>query len=129
MAVNARYSHMSEEALRATTVYEFNRYLANSGQLRLDPVDAKLAGLLVFVQSLKVDDGYRDDEVWKSFLNRYAFPPDTSFDSISSVLDSEVGHAYAGSPEMVKALREKLTPAALEAFKKPEVGQAIQIVG
>jgi hypothetical protein len=129
MSVNARYSHMSEEALRATTVYEFNRYLANSGQLRMDPVDAKLAGLLVFVQSLKVDDGYRDAEVWKSFLNRYAFPADTSFSAISSVLDSEAGHAYAGSPEMVKALREKLTPAALAAFKKPEVGEAIQIVG
>ncbi|MHB8873404.1 MAG: hypothetical protein ACYC8T_06925 [Myxococcaceae bacterium] len=129
MTVSSQYAHMSEEALRATTVYEFNRYLQTSGQLRMDPVDAKLAGMLVFVQSLKVDDGYRDSEVWKSFLNRYALPPETSMSAFSQLLDAEHGHAYAGSPEMVRKLREQLSPAALEALRKPEVGEPVQIVG
>ncbi len=129
MAVNARYAHMSEEALRATTVYEFNRYLAGSGQLRMDPVDAKLAGLIVFVQSLKVDDGYRDAEVWKSFLDRYAFPPDLSMGTISGILDAVQGHAYAGSPEMVKKLRDGLSAQQLAALQKPEAGAPVAIVG
>ncbi|MBI3180884.1 MAG: hypothetical protein HYZ28_01935 [Myxococcales bacterium] len=128
MQVNARYAHMSEESLRATTIYEFNRYLSGSGQLRMDPVDAKLAGLIAFAQSLRVDEGYRDGEVWKSFLSRYNLPPDLSLSAVTSLLTAE-HHHYAGSPEMVQKFKQQLSPQILEQLRKPEVGEPVQLIG
>ncbi len=124
MQVNARYSHMSEEALRATCIYEFNRYLQSSGEQKLDPVDRKLASVISFAQSLDIDDSWRDDEVFKNFLTRYNLPAFSRSD-IQVLLDAE-HHDYAGSEEMVKALKAKLSPALLAELKKPEVGEPVR---
>jgi hypothetical protein len=126
MTVNARYSHMSEEALRATCVYELNRWLQSSGEQKLDPVDRKLLAVIGYAQSLDIDDGWRDDELFGQFLSRYNLPAINRND-IQSLLDAE-HHDYAGSEEMVQALKAKLTPAALAELKKPEVGEPVRYV-
>lgn len=124
MQVNARYSHMSEEALRATCIYEFNRFLQSSGEQRLDPVDRKLASVISFAQSLDIDDSFRDDEVFTQFLQRYNLPAISRRD-IQALLDAE-HHDYAGSREMVASLKQKLSPAALAELTKPEVGEPVR---
>jgi hypothetical protein len=126
MQVNARYSHMSEEALRATCVYEFNRWLQSSGEQRLDPVDRKLASVISFAQSLDIDDSWRDDEVFTQFLTRYNLPAFSRSD-IQVLLDAE-HHDYAGSNAMVSALKAKVSPALLAELKKPEVGEPVRYV-
>jgi hypothetical protein len=124
MKVNARYSHMSEEAIRATCAYELNRWLQSSGEQRLDPVDRKIAAVISFAQSLDIDDGWRDDEVFKNFLDRYNLPAFSKSD-IQTLLDAE-HHDYAGSEEMVASIKAKLTPAQLAELKKPEVGEPVR---
>jgi len=126
MSVNANYSHMSEEAIRATCVYELNRFLQSSGVQRLDPLDRKLNAVIGFAQSLDIDGSYRDDEVWKNFLGRYNLP-DIDRRAVQTLLDAE-HHDYAGSQQMIDALKTKLTPAALEALKKPDVGEPVSLV-
>ncbi|MDX2015483.1 MAG: hypothetical protein SFW67_35150 [Myxococcaceae bacterium] len=126
MQVNARYSHMSEEALRASCVFEFNRFLQASGEQRLDPVDRKLASVISFAQSLDIDDSWRDDEVFTSFLARYNLPA-LSRSDIQTLLDAE-HHDYAGNQAMVNALKAKLSPAVLAELQKPEVGEPVRYV-
>ncbi|GMU61977.1 MAG: hypothetical protein AMXMBFR34_37400 [Myxococcaceae bacterium] len=128
MSFNARYSHMSEEAMRATTIYEFNRWMQDTGKLRMDPVDAKLAGMLAFGQSLSVDEGYRDSEVWTNFLKRYNFPDTISLSDVSSALAAHTGHNYAGDSAGIAKLKQAIGQAALDALKKPEVGVPITVL-
>ncbi len=128
MQVNARYSHMSEEALRGITVYEFTRFLSDTNQLRMNPVDAKLASVVAFAQSLQVDDGYRDSQVWSALQSRYNLPADLDMAKVVSALGQHQGHAYAGDQAVIDALKKTLSPATLEALKKPEVGVPVTIV-
>ncbi len=128
MTFNARYSHMSEEAMRATTAYEFNRFMQDGGKLRLTPEDSKLAGMMLFAQSLSVDEGYRDGEVWKNFLNRYNLPETVSLSSVNSALASHTGHNYAGDSAVIAKLKTLITPDALAALKRPEVGVPVTIL-
>lgn len=128
MSVSSRYAHASEETLRLLGAYEFNRYLAQNGKLPrgMDAADMKIAGLIIAAQSLDVDDGYRDDEVWGQFLQRYNLP-DVPRREVQALLDAEHRN-YAGSPEMVRALKAKLSPATLEALKKPQAGEPINLI-
>ena len=126
MTVNARYSHMSEEAMRATCAYELNRWLQSSGEQRLDPVNRKIAAVISFAQSLDIDEGYRDQEVFTNFLSRYNLPA-ISQDDIQTLLDAE-HHDYAGSDAMVASIKAKLTPAMLAELKKPEVGEPVRFL-
>jgi hypothetical protein len=128
MQVNSRYSHMSEEALRGITVFEFTRFLQDKGSLRMDPVDAKLASVVAFAQSLQVDEGYRDREVWSALQSRYNLPADLEMSKVVSALGSHQGHAYAGDQAVINALKASLAPATLEALKKPEVGVPVTIL-
>jgi len=129
MQVSSRYSHMSEEALRATTVFEFTRFLQDKGQLRMDPVDAKLASVIAFAQSLDVDDGYRDREVWSSLQSRYNLPADLDKSKVMAALGQHTGHNYAGDQAVINALKAALSPATLDALKKPEVGVPVTLIG
>jgi hypothetical protein len=127
--VSSRYSHMSEEALRGITVFEFTRYLQDSGKLRMDPVDAKLAAVVAFAQSLDVDNGFRDREVWSALQSRYNLPADLDKSKVMTALGRHTGHNYAGDQAVINALKAVLSPATLEALKKPEVGVPVTIVG
>ncbi|MBM4781651.1 MAG: hypothetical protein GQE15_28575, partial [Archangiaceae bacterium] len=117
-------SHMSEEGLRATCVYEFNRWLQASGEQRMDPVDRKIASVISFAQSLDIDESWRDDEVFTNFLSRYNLPA-FSRNDIQALLDAE-HHDYAGSQAMVDAIKAKLPASALAELKKPEVGEPVR---
>lgn len=128
MQVSARYSHLSEEALRAVTVFEFNRYLGDKGLLRMPPEDVKLAGLLAFGQSLAVDEGYRDREVWSTFLQRFNLPPSIDLSMVTQALAAHTGHSYAGDAAGIAKLKELIGPAALAELKKPTVGAPVTVL-
>lgn len=128
MSVSSRYSHLSEEGLRAITVFEFNRFLGDKGLLRMPAEDVKLAGLLAFGQSLAVDEGYRDNEVWSTFIKRYNLPASISLSMVTQALGAHTGHNYAGDAAGVAKLKELIGPAALAELKKPEVGQPVTVV-
>jgi hypothetical protein len=128
MQVNARYAHMSEEAMRASSVYEFTKWAGETGKLNLSPEDTKLAAMLAFGQSLSVDDGYRDREVWAGFLQRYNLPADIDQGKVMSALGQHTGNNYAGDEVVLGKLKASLAPATLEALKKPEVGAAIRML-
>lgn len=121
MQVNAGYAHMSEDALRLVTVYEFNRYLSQTSQLNLDPVSSKLNGLLLAAHSLRVDEGYRDGEVWSAFLRKYGFP-EIDMGTVSGIVQQD-HHFYAGSDEGIRKLRAALPPEVIEALKRSDVGE------
>lgn len=128
MTVNARYSHMSEEAMRAITAFEFNRFMQDTGKLRMTPEDAKLAGIAVFAQSLAVDEGYRDGDVFKNFLKRYNLPETITLSQVSSALGQHTGHNYAGDTAVVNALKAAIGPDAVAALKRPEVGVPVTVI-
>lgn len=128
MSVSSRYSHLSEEGLRAITVFEFNRFLGDKGLLRMPAEDVKLAGLLAFGQSLAVDEGYRDNEVWSTFIKRYNLPASISLSMVTQALGAHTGHNYAGDAATVAKLKELIGPAAVAELKKPEVGQPVTVV-
>jgi hypothetical protein len=128
MSVSSRYSHLSEEALRAITVYEFNRFVSDKGGQRLSPEDTKLAGMLAFAQSLSVDEGYRDREVWTTFLKRYNLPASIDLSMVSQALAAHTGHNYAGDAAGVAKLKQVIGAAALAELKKPEVGQPVAVL-
>lgn len=128
MSVSARYSHLSEEGLRAITVFEFNRFLGDKGLIRMPVEDVKLAGLLAFGQSLAVDEGYRDREVWGTFLKRYNLPASIDLSMVTQALGAHTGHNYAGDAAGVAKLKALIGPAALAELKKPEVGQPVTVV-
>lgn len=127
MSVSSRYSHLSEEALRAITVFEFNRFLGDKGLLRMPPEDVKLAGLLAFGQSLAVDEGYRDREVWSTFVKRYNLPA-IELSAVTQALSAHQGHNYAGDAAGVAKLKELIGPAAYAELKKPEVGLPVAVL-
>ena len=129
MQVNSRYAHMSEEAMRASSVYEFSKWLGDSGKLsQRDPVENKLAAMLAFGQSLSVDEGYRDREIWGNFLQRYNLPADIDQGKVTSALGAHQGHAYAGDANGVRALKAALSPDTLAQLSKPEVGVPVRIL-
>jgi hypothetical protein len=128
MTVNARYSHMSEEALRATTAFEFNRWLADSGKLRMPTENAKLGGVMAFAQSLSVDEGYRDTEVFSNFLKRYNLPTDISLSMVQQALGAHTGHNYAGDQAGIEKLKTLISPSALAYLQKPECGAPITVL-
>jgi hypothetical protein len=119
---------MSEEAMRATTAFEFNRYMQDSGKLRLTPEDAKLAGIAVFAQSLAVDEGYRDREVFTNFLKRYNLPETITLSQVTTALAAHTGHNYAGDTAVVNSLKAAIGPDAVAALKKPEVGVPVTVI-
>ncbi len=129
MQVSSRYAHMSEEALRAMGLYDFNRFLVDSKELTLDPVDAKLNGLLLFAHSLSVDEGSRDAEIWKAFAARYNFPPEFDLGTARTLLSGHEGNWYGGSTALVAKYRAQLSPAQLAALQKPDVGVPLSMVG
>lgn len=128
MSFNARYSHMSEEAMRATTAFEFNRFMQDSGKLRMTPEDSKLAGVLVFAQSLAVDEGYRDREVFGNFLKRYNLPETITLSQVTTALAAHTGHNYAGDSAALQNLKTAIGAAAVEQLKKPEVGVPVTVI-
>ncbi|HEY3452885.1 MAG TPA: hypothetical protein VGK67_41470 [Myxococcales bacterium] len=122
MKVSAKYAHASEPMLRAVAAYEFNRYLNATGQLRMDPSDAKINGLLLAQHSLDIDGDWRDGDLWKSFLTKYNFPANVDYSKIQTIKDAE-HHFYAGSDDMVAKIKAALPKEVVDALKGATVGE------
>jgi len=125
MKVSSNYAHMSEECLRAVSMFEFNSYMAQTdARWPLNDVDTKLHGLILAAHSLETDSGYRDSEVWKQLLSAYNFPPDINLRDVQRIKEEGegAGHHYSGSKQAVKLLRTALGPERLNAISLANVG-------
>ena len=114
--------------MNVITAYEFNRFMQDGGKLRLSPEDSKLAGVMLFAQSLAVDEGFRDREVFTTFLKRYNLPENISLSDVTSALAAHSGHNYAGDPAVIARLKTLISPDALASLKRPEVGVPVTIL-
>ncbi|GIW72125.1 MAG: hypothetical protein KatS3mg102_1667 [Planctomycetota bacterium] len=123
MRANARYAHMSEEALRMAACYEYALHVAATDRSvgLTDPVDARLAGLVLASHSLYTDVGWRDREVWREFLRAYNLPEiDRSLVERYKEVDS---HYYSGSRETLRRLRAELPAEVIAQLGAPVTGQ------
>jgi hypothetical protein len=116
MQVSAKHAHMSEEALRACAVYEFNRFLSTQPGWRLGAGDTKLQGLVLASHSLSTDSGYRDSTVWSEFLRAYNFPSVERSD-VERAKDID-HHHYSGSRKSLAELRKTLPAPVVEAIDR-----------
>ena len=123
LSVNARYAHMSTEALRAAAQYQFIMEIAATGGQPSDPVDRKLMALTFAAFSIIYDESMwgRDDEIWQSLLAANHLPADLPFAPLQALLDEE-HHDYSGNLTHVKKWKESIPAAALEALKRSDVG-------
>jgi hypothetical protein len=119
MKVNSAYRHIGEEALRAMTMVEYNRHLAQteaSFPIK-DPVKRELHGMITGGASLVYDHGWRDDAVFSSMVKHYGLPEGVKWEDLSQIIEDEK-HDYTGSERMVNKWLEKMDPdtkAALDA--------------
>lgn len=112
MSMNAKYAHMSEEALRMASAYEYSLFKGGeSGWPLQNRTDNMLHALVFASQSLNSDNGYRDRDVWKEFTTAYNLP-NISLSDVSSVREVD-HHWYSGSNASIPALRNKLNPEIL----------------
>ena len=79
-------------------------------------------GIAVFAQSLAVDEGSRDREVFTNFLKRYNLLETITLSWVTTALAAHTGHNDAGDTAVVNSLKAAIGPDAVAALKKPEVG-------
>ncbi|MBM66423.1 MAG: hypothetical protein CMH55_09335 [Myxococcales bacterium] len=117
MQVNDHYSHMGEEALRAVTMVEYNRHLANTeaDYPIKDRKIAELTGLTAAAASLKYDHGRRDSSVWYGLVKHMGLPEGVHYTSMRTLIMKEK-HDYTGSEKIARAYLEKLDPETQQAL-------------
>jgi hypothetical protein len=121
MTMNMDYSHMSEEALRMASAFEYSMFKNTEGNWPLHgQTDNILHGLIMASQSLNTDTGYRDRAVWTSFLEAYNLP-DIPLSAVNTARNSDKHH-YSGSRSAISALKRALSPDVLQALEQPGVG-------
>lgn len=119
MQVNENYAHIGEEALRAITMVEYNRHLANtegSSYPIKNPVERELVGLLTAAASLNYDAGYRDAAVFQAIVDHYGLPEGLKWSDAGRLIDEE-HHDYTGSVSMARSWMSKLSPETIEALR------------
>jgi hypothetical protein len=118
MKVNDQYAHMGEEALRALTMVEYNKHLAEteSDYPVKDKMKSELVGLLTAAASLSYDSGYRDAAVFEALVDHYGLPEGLKWSDAGYLIDKEK-HDYTGSVRMAEKWIDKMDPATLEALK------------
>jgi len=117
MQMSSKFAHMSEEALRMASCFEYARYMATQGGRRMSAADVNLSGMVLASHSLATDQGYRDDAVWQEFLKAYNLPtvPRGEFERVK-----EIDHDwYSGSFQSITELNRTLS-----ADTKTKLGQA-----
>jgi hypothetical protein len=121
LQMSSRYAHMSEEALRMAACFEYNNFMAKQRGWSLDKADTNISGMILAQHSLSTDSGHRDDVVWKEFCKAYRLP-EIPLSTIERY--KEVDHDwYSGSRKSISEMKKTLTPAVLDALKKPEAGR------
>lgn len=121
MSMNADYSHMSEEALRMASAFEYSMFKGTESDWPLhNKTDNVLHALVLASQSLNTDVGYRDNAVWSAFLKAYNLP-EIPLRTISGVREIDHEH-YSGSRQSITELKKKLPKDVLEALGQSKVG-------
>ncbi|MCB9637708.1 MAG: hypothetical protein H6727_02240 [Myxococcales bacterium] len=121
MSMDSRFAHMSEEALRMASAYEYSLYKGESdASWPLKGADNKLQALVLASQSLNTDSGYRDSAVWGEFLKAYNLP-NISLSTVGTARNADPHH-YSGSVASVKKLAESIGPDALGQLGQADVG-------
>jgi hypothetical protein len=122
MSMNARYAHMSEEALRMAACFEYNRFVAkNDPSWRLGGRETLLSGMVLASHSLETDAGHRDAEVWQEFLRAYHLPaiPRAEVERAKEIEE----HYYSGSYASIDELKKKLDRSLLAGLDAPGAGR------
>lgn len=128
MTVNARYAHISEETLRAISVYEFARFAEGFTELdEVDRIEIKLGALLAVALSLNTDSSTRDEEIWSAILARYNLPLDLSLNDFNAARLKHGGKYYAGDQNSFRDLLKTLPPEVFERLARPGAGEPIAL--
>ena len=119
MQVNEDYAHINEESLRALTMVEYNRHLANTEKYYpvKDGVERELVGLLTAAASLTYDAGYRDAAVFEALADHYDMPEGINWSDAGKLIRDE-HHDYTGSVKLARKWMEKLDPSVVEALRE-----------
>ncbi len=121
MTMDARFAHMSEEALRMASAYEYALHKgATDPTWPLKGADDKMHALVFAAQSLNTDSGYRDSAVWDAFLKAYNLPQ-IPLSTVNSTIEAD-SHYYSGSRASVSALRGKLDASVIDQLGQAGVG-------
>jgi hypothetical protein len=126
MQVNSAYRGVGEEALRAVTMVEYTRHLAQTEEKYVvkDPLKRELLGMIAGGASLVYDHGHREDAVFGAMVKHYNLPDGVKWEDLSQLIEDEK-HNYTGSEEMADKWLKKMDPetkAALNARFGPAVG-------
>jgi hypothetical protein len=122
MSMDSRFAHMSEEALRMASAFEYSMFKGTEGgswPFR-NQTDNLLHAMVLASQSLNSDAGYRDRQVWSEFTKAYNLP-DISLSDIASAREAD-SHYYSGSNKSVSKLKTTLNPDILEQLAQPGTG-------
>jgi hypothetical protein len=137
--VNKNYAHISEEALRAVAMFEWNEQIYSENpnlyetrwrdvmpwnhRERPEPGDRTLMGLTLATFTLAYDmkespwgPNARDTEIWNNLLTHYNLPSELSYRPIYKLIDEEK-HDYAGSPTVVHNWKKEIPPDILSQIK------------
>ena len=123
MRMNARFAHMSEEAVRMAASYEYALWSAENepDKVDLDPGDDVLNAMVFASHSLYTDVGSRDRAVWSEFLEAYDLPDISR--SLVERAKKKNDHFYSGSLTSIRMLRDELDPAVLTRLEAPGAGR------
>lgn len=118
MQVNEKFAHMGEEALRAITMVEYNKHLAEteSNYPIRNPVERELVGLLTAAASLSYDAGYRDAAVFDAIVQHYDLPEGLKWSDAGKLINDE-HHDYTGSLKMARKWMNQMDPALIEELR------------
>jgi len=123
MSMNSNYSHMSEEAVRMASAFEYGQFKMEdeSNWPYNNKADNLLHSMVFASQSLYSDAGHRDNAVWGEFLKAYNLP-DIPLRTVHSARKAD-SHHYSGSKASVRYLKENLSPEILAQLNEASVGQ------
>ncbi len=109
MQVNDRFAGTSEEALRAITMIEYHNHLATTEKNFpiKDPVQSVVTGLLTGVASLKYDQGYNDEAVFRAIKRRYNIPRGVHLKDAKAILAAD-SRDYTGSGRLANQWLDKM---------------------
>lgn len=120
MQLNADFAHMSEETLRAVVAFELNRFLVDTGRADLDPVDAKINGLMMVIGTMQADESSRDREIWSTLLDAYGLPA-MDYGTFAGPVNGDHDH-HAGGRETLAEIRAGLSDEIIQALEREDTG-------
>lgn len=108
--LNRRFSHASEEVVKAVTFFEVAMTFGDGET----PAERALQGLILAAHSLNVDDQYgRDELVFDNLRKHYGLPESLTFADARRYLNAD-SHVYAGADVGVERWAAALGPDGMK---------------